>query len=268
MILVEDHGEVTFLRLARGLAGWPLYWGGCYYVRGLLLDSGPPATVRDVLSFLESRPLEAVALTHHHEDHVGGAAALSARRGVVPRIHPLGVPLVEEGFAQEFYRRLVWGRAERTQVAPLGERLRAGSFDFLVLHTLGHSADHVCFYEPEREWLFAGDLFLAERLRYLRSDEDLALLIDSLDRASRLSARAVFCAHRGLVRGGTAALARKADTLRSLRERVQDGLRQGWSEAEITRRVVGREGWTSWLSLGRFSARNFVRAVSQEVVER
>ena len=133
-----------------------------------------------------------------------------------------------------------------------------------MIGTPGHSVDHVCLLEPRRGWLFAGDLFLAERLRYLRSDEEIGSLIGSLELAAGLGAREVFCAHRGPVRGGPAALARKADHLRSLRERVLELLGQGLPEPEVARRTVGPEGPMTWLSGGRFSVLNFVRSIARD----
>jgi glyoxylase-like metal-dependent hydrolase (beta-lactamase superfamily II) len=145
--------------------------------------------------------------------------------------------------------------------ALLEDAVRSRTLRFEVLHTPGHSVDHVCLWQPDRGWLFTGDLFLAERLKYLRSDEELAALINSLEEVARLPLQEVFCAHRGPVRDGPAALRRKAQGLRALQERVADLLREGLSEREVTRRAVGAEGPLTWLSLGRFSARNFVRAV-------
>jgi glyoxylase-like metal-dependent hydrolase (beta-lactamase superfamily II) len=101
-------------------------------------------------------------------------------------------------------------------------------------------------------------------LRYLRSDEDLSQLIESLRRVARLPAKRVFCAHRGPVRGGVEALRRKADHLEGLRERIRTELQRGVGEREIARRVVGAEGLMTFLSLGHFSARNFVRAVARD----
>ena len=263
MIRIETYAEVTFVRLARRLLGRPFYWTGCYYVNGLLLDCGPPATATELLEFLAGRPLDALALTHHHEDHVGAAALLGRRTERPPYIHAEGVGLLRDGFEQQAYRRLAWGgRPPRAAATPLGHELAAGGLHLKVLHTPGHSRDHVCFFEPERGWLFTGDLFLAERLRYLRDDEDLTLLIDSLERVARLPARQVFCAHRGPLHDGMAALRRKADILSAMRAAVRDGLARGRSQREVTRRVVGHEGWMTWFSLGRFSARNFVRAVA------
>lgn len=263
MIEVETHGEIVFVRLARRVLGRPMYWTGCYLVDGLLLDCGPPATVPELLAFLEGRRVAGLALTHHHEDHVGAAYELGARRGLAARIHPSGAAFLEHGFAQEFYRRLAWGRAPRVRAEPLGPSFEGERLRFEAAHTPGHSPDHACFLVPERGWLFTGDLFLAERLRFLRADEDLTALIDSLDVAAALPASEVFCAHRGPVRGGALALRRKADHLRSLREAIRDGLARGRSQAELARTLVGRESWMSYLSLGHFSARNFVRAVAK-----
>jgi glyoxylase-like metal-dependent hydrolase (beta-lactamase superfamily II) len=250
--------------MARGVMGLPMYWTGAYYWDGVLLDCGPPVTAGQLLKVLAGRPLEALLVTHHHEDHMGAAAHVLRERGVRAQVHPAGVPLLAGGYVVEMYRRLAWGRPPRVTADPLGDEVIAGRRRFRVIHTPGHSPDHVCFFEPERGWLFTGDLFLAERVRYLRSDEDLGGLIASLDAVGRLPLQAVFCAHRGPLRDGPAALRRKRDVLVSLRERVLDLLGQGLPEREVTRRAVGPEGGLTWYSLGRFSARNFVRAVGRE----
>lgn len=262
VIVVEDHGEITFFRMARRLAGWPLYWTGAYLVDGLLVDCGPPATARAFVRALDGRRVDAVVVTHHHEDHMGGAAALSMARGVEVHAHPAAVPLMEGGFVQEGYRRLAWGRPARVKARALGAELATRALRFEVVPTPGHSPDHVCLFERERGWLFTGDLFLAERLRYLRADEDLAALIASLDRVCALPVSRVFCAHRGLVRDGRAALERKRDRLVALCERVRELLAAGVSEREVARREVGPEGLLTWYSGGRFAARNFVRAAA------
>ena len=263
MIRVEDAGEVVFIRMTRSFLGRALYWTGCYLVDELLLDCGPPALAADLARVLEGRALRGLALTHHHEDHMGGAALLARRRGLTPMAHAAALPLLEGGFTVERYRRVAWGMPERVRAEPLGSELRGATLRFEVLHTPGHSHDHVCLFEPERGWLFSGDLFLAERLRYLRADEDVLELIASLRSVARLPLRRVFCAHRGELRDGPAALRRKADHLEALRDRILQLLRQGLPEAEIARRAVGREGPMTWLSGGHFSARNFVGAVAR-----
>ena len=263
MIRAFDLGEITFFRMARRLAGWPVYWTGAYLVDGLLVDCGPPATAHAFVRALAARPVEALVVTHHHEDHMGAAAALRAARGIEVQAHAAALPLLAQGFVQEGYRRLAWGRPPRVEARALGTTVTTRALRFEIVPTPGHSPDHVCFFERERGWLFTGDLFLAERLRYLRADEDLAALIASLDRVCALPATRVFCAHRGEVRDGRSALERKRDRLVALVARVQELGAQGLSEREITRRAVGPEGFLTWYSGGRFAARNFVRAAAK-----
>jgi len=263
VIRAVDLGEITFFRMARRLLGWPAYWTGAYLVDGLLVDCGPPATARAFVEALAARPVEALVVTHHHEDHMGAAAELRAARGVEVQASAAALPLLSRGFAQEGYRRLAWGRPPHVEARPLGDAVATRGLRFEVVPTPGHSPDHVCFFERERGWLFTGDLFLAERLRYLREDEDLEALIASLDRVCALPARRVFCAHRGEVRDGPAALARKRDRLAALVARVHEMQAAGLAEAEITRRAVGPEGFLTWYSGGRFAARHFVRAASR-----
>jgi len=258
--------EVTFFPLARTIAGRPMYMTGAYLVGIALIDCGPPATAPELVRALDGRRVDSLLVTHHHEDHMGAAALLAARRGLVPRIRAEGVGCLEGGFPQETYRRLAWGRPPRVRAQALGAEESAGAFRFQVIPTPGHSPDHACFFVRDRGWLFTGDLFLAERLRYLREDEDLSALIASLEAVARLPLRRVFCAHRGPVRDGPAALRRKAAHLSTLRERVRELLAQGLPEREVTRRVVGPEGFLTWFSRGRFSARNFVRAVARSHV--
>jgi glyoxylase-like metal-dependent hydrolase (beta-lactamase superfamily II) len=262
----DEDREVTFFQLARAVAGRPLYWGGAYLAGRVLVDCGPPATASELLRALEGRSVDTLLLTHHHEDHMGAADLLAERRGLVPQIQAAGVPLLERGFPQQAYRRIAWGRPPRVRAEALGPEVASGPLRFEVVPTPGHSPDHACFFERERGWLFTGDLFLAERLRYLREDEDLASLIASLEAVGRLPLTRVFCAHRGPVRDGPAALRRKAENLGVLRDRVRELLARGLPEREVARRAVGPEGPLTWLSLGRFSARNFVRAVARQTL--
>jgi glyoxylase-like metal-dependent hydrolase (beta-lactamase superfamily II) len=263
MLRAEGDGEVTFLRLARTIAGRPLYLGGAYLAGGVLVDCGPPATAAAVCDWLQGRAVEAAVITHHHEDHSGGAALLKERRGLTPLIHRAGLERLAHGFPMEIYRRVAWGRHSTVEAAPLPEVVEAKGVRLEVVETPGHSPDHVCFFERARGWLFTGDLFLAERQRYLRMDEDFETLLASLRRVCALPVARVYCAHRGPVADGPAALRRRLDRLSSLRERVLDLLGQGLPEAEVARRAVGPEGPMTWLTFGHFSARNFVRSLAR-----
>jgi glyoxylase-like metal-dependent hydrolase (beta-lactamase superfamily II) len=101
-----------------------------------------------------------------------------------------------------------------------------------VIHTPGHAPDHILLYEPDHGWLFSGDLYLAPKLRYLRADEDVYAMIDSLRRAIALEPRVVFCQHRGRVKDGAARLQEKLEFLTELGERIHELHRRGLGEAE------------------------------------
>jgi hypothetical protein len=77
----------------------------------------------------------------------------------------------------------------------------------------------------------------------------------------------MFCAHRGVIASGKAALRRKLDFLESLCQQVADLHRQGRSREEITRRLLGREGLMTLLTGYHFSKRNLIDACLQALPE-
>ena len=78
----------------------------------------------------QGRPLGLVLLTHHHGDHVGGAAALAAREGVAIAAHA------------NTARRLA-GRVTVTRVLEDGEMLEG--HDVTCVYTPGHADGHLCY---------------------------------------------------------------------------------------------------------------------------
>src|SRR5439155_597786 len=125
---------------------------------------------------------------------------------------------------------------------------------------LAHATAHVALFEPARGCLFSGDLYLAPRLRYLRADEDVYAMMDSLRRVLALEPRVLFCQHRGRVEQGAARLRDKLDFLVELGERIHELHGRGWSDAAIARALPGSDFlWRVWTG-GDFSKRNFVRA--------
>src|SRR3989442_2760037 len=183
MIVPFAYGEVRYFRMARTVLGRAVYWTGVYLVDGLLVDSGPPNLARDVRRLVGEVGVRQCVTTHHHEDHSGNHGLLARELDITPLAHPSAVARLAEPEAQpQLYRRVAWGARPPVSVAPLAQQLDTPQFRFQVIHTPGHAADHVTLFEPERGWLFSGDLYLAPRLRYLRADEDVYAMMDSLRR--------------------------------------------------------------------------------------
>ena len=256
-----DYGEVRFFRMARGIFGRAIYWTGVYFVDGLLVDSGPPNLKREVRRLCQELTVQQCVTTHHHEDHSGNHDLLREQLGVTPLAHAQAVERIAQPESRpQLYRRMAWGVPTAARVKPVGQWLETPKFRFQVIHTPGHAEDHIALHEPNRRWLFSGDLYLAPKLRYLRADENIYAMLDSLRRVIALEPKVLFCQHRGPVEDGTAMLRRKLDYLEELGAHIHHLHGRGLNENKIARALPGSDLlWRLWTG-GHFSKHNFVRA--------
>jgi len=105
--------------------------------RCLIVEPGEAAPVLRAIEEHQWQP-EAILLTHHHNDHVGGVQAL---RDAFPDV-------------------VVYGPAETqhkgtTQVVAEGDTVTVLGQDFSVFATPGHTLGHICFFSFP--YLFCGD---------------------------------------------------------------------------------------------------------------
>jgi glyoxylase-like metal-dependent hydrolase (beta-lactamase superfamily II) len=231
-----------------------------YRVGTTAVDVGPPNQWPRVRAFLSDARVERVVVTHHHEDHSGNGSRARRDLNLPVYLPARGIATVRDGFPLRLYQRILWGTPERFTPEPVPEEIPAGrGLRLRAIETPGHSADMSCYLEPERGWLFSGDLYLASKVRFLRADESVSQSIASLERTLALDFQVLFCAHRGVIEDGRRAVEAKLEYLRSLRDEVRALHAQGWTVAAITRRVLGREGTMTWITAGHFSKRNLVR---------
>lgn len=253
-VSIESFYDVRCLRLdSRHL---PVY---VYNLNGLVVDTGFTRQREMVRAFLREEKATQVVVTHHHEDHSGNVAT-ALGQGLKVWAPQQALAPIEHGFQVELYRWRIWGYPEHARCSLLPEELQAGPLRLRAVYAPGHSDDMTVLHVPERGWIFAGDLFIGRRLRYMRNDEDPNALICSLEKVLALDFETLFCAHRGVIKDGRAQLQAKLDFLTGLRRQVQELGQQGFSARQITRRVLGREEFIYYLSGGRFSAINFVRS--------
>ena len=74
----------------------------------------------------------------------------------------------------------------------LGER------KITVIHTPGHSPGHCCFYEPERKYLYSGDLIYSGCLDAFYPTTDPQLFWQSVKKIQHLDVERVLPAHHQL----------------------------------------------------------------------
>lgn len=132
----------------------------------------------------------AILVTHRHPDHIEGAAALHARTGA---------PVVAFG------TEAVAG----VPVTPVAdnETLRLPSVQLRVLHTPGHSSDHVCFYVEGAASLFSGDTILGEGTAVIAPpDGDMAAYMATLRRLRAMPIDRIYPGHFRAIDGGRAVI--------------------------------------------------------------
>jgi glyoxylase-like metal-dependent hydrolase (beta-lactamase superfamily II) len=261
MLATRQHGPVTEIRLARQIWG-RMYKDVCaYHVGATLIDSGPPATAGEIRRWAQTHPVQTVVNTHHHEDHVGGNAALFAALGVEPLAPAAALAALNSPPRIPLYCRVVWGSPRPVQAQALGPVLELDEYCFRVIPTPGHSPDHVCLYEPQRKWLFGGDVFVHERVKYIRRSEDIGLILESLHRLLSLDFDTLFCGHAGVIYEAHAAIERKIAWWTTIRQQVIELHDQGVSLPAIRDQVLGPEGVLTQISRGEFSKLNLVRSL-------
>ena len=232
-----------------GLGKKPTLKAWCYRVGGTLIDAGSPVSVKSFLpALLDDGPVTDIFVTHHHEDHSGGAAAIRKLTGARVTVTQFALPLVEKGFRQYPFQLFYWGKywPYKTDVTlnvpAFGDaRWSTPDGEFLIMHAPGHSHDMTVVYSEEHKALFSADLFLAYKLKVMRRDEVWQALESSLRRVlDNVDFDQLLCAHRPVFIQGKEALTKKYEWMRSSRERVSSLLKEGHSESQVTAEVFGR----------------------------
>jgi len=141
-----------------------------------------PGDAQPVLQILQQTglQLDAILVTHHHEDHVGGVDELREATGAIvygPAGEDIPEPLVRLG---------------------AGDRVQALGLDFSVFDVPGHTAGHIAFYCPDMDGqplLFCGDTLFSGGCGRLFEGTP-AQMLASLDQLAALPGNTrVCCTH-------------------------------------------------------------------------
>lgn len=155
-----------------------------------VVDPGSPYPDQQAVldAVLERVPISAVLLTHHHGDHVGGAAALAARWGVPIAAHAATAQRLD-------------GVLEVTQLIADGETVHGVT----AVHTPGHAEGHLCFEVGGAT--IAGDMVAGIGTILIDPSEgDMALYLASLERLLARPAAMLLPAHGPPIVDGPAKL--------------------------------------------------------------
>ncbi|MFQ6617632.1 MAG: MBL fold metallo-hydrolase [Fidelibacterota bacterium] len=254
-------GEVIQFLLPRKILGYEVYRTSSYYVDGLLIDTGFRHAAEDFFKTAARRRVDQIVITHHHEDHVGACHLFHKILGITPYAHERCIPLMENPPELKIYRRIIWGRPEPSEARPVAEVVKTGNFSFQVIHIPGHSEDQIGLLEPVEGWFFSSDLYLKERMEFMRPEEDAGQIMESLKRVLDLPLKVLFCSSGRVVNEPEKAILGKLRFLEELREKVHYLAEKGLSEIKIRDEILGKEGFFKFISGGEFSKLNLIKSL-------
>lgn len=188
--------------------------------------TGDPRHLVALEEALAGATLSQVIVTHGHADHASGAAVLAQR---YPGARFLKMPWEE----RDGKYAVDW--------EPLadGDVIDAGDASLTVVHTPGHSPDHVCFWDEPTRTLFGGDLAIKGTTVWIPAhlQGDLGAYLLSLGRILALAPARIMPAHGPVIDDPAAVLRSYLHHRREREEQVIAALRAGDETAEA---VVAR----------------------------
>ena len=194
--------------------------------RPLLIDAGvaEPAHL-EAIAAAAPGGLAEVVVTHAHSDHAAGAPALQLRWPSA-RLSKMPWPEHDQGVA--------W--------SPLtdGETVITGEGALEVLHTPGHSPDHIALWHADSRTLFVGDLLQSGSTVFIPASSGGSLVdyLASLERLRQLSPVRAWPAHGPVIEDPVALITHYIEHRRQREEQVLTALADGLATVEaITERI-------------------------------
>src|SRR5699024_12019403 len=147
---------------------------------------------------------------------------------------------------------------------PFPDVIRTPLKKLYPIRTPFHTSDHVCLLEPEKGWLFPGDLYITPYAKVFMKEESMSAYIDSLRNLRMYDYDTVFCAHEGMVVNGKAKMEQKLAYLEQTRLEVIRLHQLGYSDQAIMEKLFPDKVKLEPASFGSFSRLNLIRSCYRE----
>ncbi|MDX1416009.1 MAG: MBL fold metallo-hydrolase [Candidatus Promineifilaceae bacterium] len=106
-----------------------------------------------------------ILLTHSHFDHVGGLLAVKKLTQAPIYIHPGAIKLLDNAvLAASLWQITIDPPPPADKMLADNQEIEVGNLRYNVLFTPGHAPGHVCFYLPEYDVLFDGDVLFQQSI--------------------------------------------------------------------------------------------------------
>ncbi len=188
----------------------------CYLLCGensaVLIDTGLGVSdIWKIVDSLTNLPVM-VLTTHVHWDHIGGHgrfekfAVHEEEQTWISEKFPLPLEVVKQNllrvpcdFPKEFkINNYEIFMRKPDYVLKDMDKINLGNREVMVLHTPGHSPGHCCFYEPERKYLYSGDLVYQGCLDAYYPTTNPIAFFESVKKIAKLDLKKILPGHHSL----------------------------------------------------------------------
>jgi glyoxylase-like metal-dependent hydrolase (beta-lactamase superfamily II) len=258
----HDFGKVCAWELGWSPMGRPLMTTLCYRVGSIFIDTGQSHMRPEVMRAFGEKTVEAVLLTHYHEDHSGNAAALQSRFNVPVYASAQTAQKLSAPYRIFPYQHLIWGPTKPLRTAAFPAELEIDGITVIPVSTPGHSRDHVSYLVSAHGLLFSGDLYLSERIKYFRADERIDDQIISLKKVLTLDFDALFCGHHPRPKDGKRHISEKLGYLEDFYGSVATLAEKGMDASQIMKMLgLKEQTLVKIICFGNVSMKNMVLSV-------
>jgi glyoxylase-like metal-dependent hydrolase (beta-lactamase superfamily II) len=220
------------------------------------------------LKVAKQHDINKIILTHHHEDHTGNVAFLMNELNIDAYAHPTAVKIMGKGYRMSPLAKLMNGSVEKAVLKPISteDRIQTAHYTLEPIYTPGHCDDHYCYYERNKGWLFSGDLYVADKIKYFANYESLLTQIESIKKLVALDFDTLFCSHNPKTHGGKQRLQNKLQFFEDFAGTVTQYYEQGHNARQIFALMGMKENYLNkYITLGGFCAENMVHSVVKDL---
>jgi glyoxylase-like metal-dependent hydrolase (beta-lactamase superfamily II) len=261
MLQATKIGDVTEIKVGRSLDGRTvLYWVAAYLIGGILVDTGCDYAKNELAEFLSDKHVSNIINTHYHEDHVGANALLGERFGWRAFAHPETVRLMSEKRNLYPYEIEVWGTPTPCTANPIGTTFEDAAVRMRVIETPGHCRGHISLFEETRQILFSGDIWVGERPKTARTEEDLPQIIMDLRKFEELRPKIMFASLGKIVPNPHDVIRSTRIYLDETRSKILRLHSEGKSSEQIRDELFGRESVLAEFTQYELSTKIFIES--------
>ncbi|MCO5249335.1 MAG: MBL fold metallo-hydrolase [Chitinophagales bacterium] len=238
-----------------------------YHLGDTLIDTGQSNSRNEVYHFFSDYKITKIILTHRHEDHTGNAAYLSEKWKVPVYAHPIAGEVLRKGYKVSPLGKYINGEVDKVNTLPIydGQKIDIGVCTLEAIFTPGHTTDHISFYSKEKGWLFSGDLYVADRIKYFGVFESMKQQIESLKKLCQLEFEILFCSHNPKLKDGRFRLQTKLNDLEDFYGIVLEFHQKGYGFEEILNETGRKENKLyRFFTRGTFDSTNMVKSVLKD----